>query len=418
MINPVLDEEELKKQGLNPDGTPAMPVPAPPAPIPAPAAKLPPAPAGIDPRVVDYVLKNAQKPAPPTQTPTDNEFGAGQALSVGLAGLGDAISASAGRSTNAAKTALETGAAVKKAKEEGVVKARDLALQKEMDDPASDVSKQYQVIASKMLGKKPEELGTMSATRISTVLPVVEKAWQASEAAQTRRDTAQMAADARRDAAAIAAAAAKGSRDSLQSERDARRQERMDNNRRTLIDKFNADPSTKKSQQSLDAAGDIRDLANSGNPIAAAAIPTYSARMSGEVGNLSEADKAPFGGSQAIMERVNKALNEWANGQLTPHNKTFILGLTKIIQKRAGEKMDSLARLRARQYSKMQNYGEEDEIYNSLRPGAATPAAPPAGAPAPDAGGEQPVEVATEEEALKLPVGTKFTLKGRVGTVQ
>lgn len=159
-------------------------------------------------------------------------------------------------------------------------------------------------------------------------------------------------------------------REDLGRERDSRRDERIGQRTSEIVSRFNSDASIKKSQQSLDSAGDIKDLALSGNPIAAGAIPTYAARMSGEVGNLSEADKAPFGGSRAIMQRIDAAMNEWSTGQLSDSNKEFIVGLTDIIEKRANEKMDALAKIRAKQYSKIGNgiYGSEQDILRILRP--------------------------------------------------
>lgn len=135
-----------------------------------------------------------------------------------------------------------------------------------------------------------------------------------------------------------------------------------------LISQFNNDSVVMKSRTSLAAAGDIRALAESGNPIGAASIPTFAARMAGEVGALTEADKAPFGGSRAVVNRVEQSLKQMADGQLTPENKEFVIGLTSIIEKRANEKMNDTARKRAKQYSKIKEYGTEEEIYNMFIP--------------------------------------------------
>lgn len=143
-----------------------------------------------------------------------------------------------------------------------------------------------------------------------------------------------------------------------------------------VINNFNADPSVKKSQQSVDASNTIRDLAVSGNPIAAAAIPTYSARMSGEVGNLSEADKRPFGGSRAILARIDQALTQAATGGISNDNKQFVLNLTDIIQKRAQENIGSLAKKRAQQHRSAYGLNEND-WYEKFYPTDQRPQAPP-----------------------------------------
>lgn len=158
------------------------------------------------------------------------------------------------------------------------------------------------------------------------------------------------------------------------ADRDEARQLRVNVQRTDLTNKFNGDPSVKKSQQSLDASGDIRALATSGNPIAASAIPTYAARMSGEVGNLSEADKRPFGGSQATVKRIEASLQQMKDGKLTPENQKFIIDLSNIIDQRAQQKMDKIARSRAKQWSQGRSDFKEEDLYNSFRPGMDTTA--------------------------------------------
>lgn len=135
-----------------------------------------------------------------------------------------------------------------------------------------------------------------------------------------------------------------------------------------MVQKFKADPRVKKAFQSLDAAGDIRNFIDSGNPIAAGAIPTYSARMSGEVGNLSEADKRPFGGSRAILQRIDQSLKQMADGTLTDDNRKFMAEFTDIVNKRSYEKIHSEAVNTSRQ--KKGFYGmTEKEIYERIYQG-------------------------------------------------
>lgn len=162
--------------------------------------------------------------------------------------------------------------------------------------------------------------------------------------------------------------------DALNDQRKITNDLRVETFKKSVVDKFTSDPSVKKSQQSIDAAGQIRDLALSGNPIAAAAIPTYSARMSGEVGNLSEADKRPFGGSQAILSRVEAALTQMATGELTQDNAKFIIDLTNLVEKKANDNITSLAKTRSKQYSKQSHILKEDELFDALNPGGANAA--------------------------------------------
>lgn len=135
-----------------------------------------------------------------------------------------------------------------------------------------------------------------------------------------------------------------------------------------IIDTFNANPQVRKQQQAIDGAIAVRELALSGNPIAASAIPTYMARASGEVGNLSEADKAPFGGSSAILERLEAALTQKAIGQLSPENQQFLVDLSNIMEKNAEKNLDRKAREMSKQYGTGRIGLKPDDIFKSLRP--------------------------------------------------
>lgn len=135
-----------------------------------------------------------------------------------------------------------------------------------------------------------------------------------------------------------------------------------------IIDKFNGNPQVRRLQQSLDGASAVRELALSGNPIAAAAIPTYMARASGEVGNLSEPDKAPFGGTREILGRLEASLKQLAQGTLTTENKQFLIDLSDVMEKNANKNLDRKGREYAKQYSSTKVGLKADEIFTNLRP--------------------------------------------------
>lgn len=167
---------------------------------------------------------------------------------------------------------------------------------------------------------------------------------------------------------AEAAARAAGTAEGANEDRQYKRQERRGNEKSSILNRFNADPSVKKAQQSIDAANTIRGLVDSNNPIAAAAVPTFMARASGEVGNLSEADKRPFGGSQAILSKLQAAVTQASSGQLTAENAQFIKQLAGIMESRAKSNIDSLAKQRSKQYSAASEFLKEGDIYSVLQP--------------------------------------------------
>jgi hypothetical protein len=141
--------------------------------------------------------------------------------------------------------------------------------------------------------------------------------------------------------------------------------------RKDLVDRFNRDPNVRKAVTVSKSADELIALAASNNPISNNAIATIAARASGEVGNLSEADKAPFGGSQSILARLQQLATTGYSGLKTPENKQFITGLAEAF-KRSGQNMkEGLADDWANQYSSASTeLGSYDEIMGYLLPSA------------------------------------------------
>lgn len=167
---------------------------------------------------------------------------------------------------------------------------------------------------------------------------------------------------------AVALANTRDRQEDLGAERGYRRKERRSAELSTIVTKFNSDLSVKRAQQSIDGANTIRGLLDSNNPIAAAAVPTFMARASGEVGALTEADKAPFGGSRAIIARLKQAAVEAASGKLTEENALFVNELVGTMEKRANENIRNLAVKRSKQYAKASTFLDENDILSSLIP--------------------------------------------------
>lgn len=102
-----------------------------------------------------------------------------------------------------------------------------------------------------------------------------------------------------------------------------------------IVDKFEKDKVVQKSNESIGQANNVIQLVQSDNPIGHSAIPTFMARAAGEVGNLSEGDKAPFGGSQALSARIKQVTQTYRNGELTPENQQFVIDLANVMKKSA-----------------------------------------------------------------------------------
>lgn len=157
----------------------------------------------------------------------------------------------------------------------------------------------------------------------------------------------------------------------LDEDRRIRAEDRNTNMRTAVLTRFNSLPQSKKVQSSIDSAENVIDLISSNNPIADSAVPTYMARASGEVGNLSEADKAPFGGSQALLTRMQQAVSQATKGKLTPENREFVRQLAETMKASALRNLDRHARDFSKQNAKIGGYGNEQEIYTMINPGIA-----------------------------------------------
>ncbi|MCR4287037.1 MAG: hypothetical protein NUW09_03385 [Deltaproteobacteria bacterium] len=138
-----------------------------------------------------------------------------------------------------------------------------------------------------------------------------------------------------------------------------------------LVDKFIADPNVRAIEKMDEFSQLIKDAVTSENPIAHSAIPTLMARVAGEVGNLSEADKRPFGGGKALLSRLEQALTEMATGKRTAENMGYINQLADSFQNAGIHKKENLARERSKQYAKAyRGKFSEEEIFGMLSPGS------------------------------------------------
>jgi len=142
----------------------------------------------------------------------------------------------------------------------------------------------------------------------------------------------------------------------------------------SLPDKFNNDKQVALELKKMDAATMVRDIVTSNTPIEAASIPTFMARLSGEVGNLSEADKRPFGGTRAIQGRLEQFQNELTRGTLTEENKKYVLDIVDTIERAAGKNLKRRAGILSKQYAiSAQDIMSPEEIANIFTAGIPAP---------------------------------------------
>lgn len=90
----------------------------------------------------------------------------------------------------------------------------------------------------------------------------------------------------------------------------------------------------------LGYAGNTVSLLMSDNPVANQAAKTQLARLSGEVGVLTDRDIERFGGSKAVMSKAKQAATEALNGKLTYENRQFLLAVAQRFEENARLKLD------------------------------------------------------------------------------
>lgn len=140
--------------------------------------------------------------------------------------------------------------------------------------------------------------------------------------------------------------------------------------RQNFVDKYNGDAVVKKVALIKDAAQNvmaIRDIADlQKNPIASAALPTFIARASGEVGNLSEADKRPFGGGQGLEDRLARFTEKQKSGLILDKDLEFIKQLAETMARSAQDRMNARGAVLAKQFAKTTPKYNETEVRDIL----------------------------------------------------
>ena len=91
----------------------------------------------------------------------------------------------------------------------------------------------------------------------------------------------------------------------------------------------------KQRSEQLQYAANTLALLHSDNPVANQAAKTQLARLSGEVGVLTDRDVERFGGSKALLSKLNQAIAETTTGKLSKENKAFLVDVANSFYKSA-----------------------------------------------------------------------------------
>lgn len=99
------------------------------------------------------------------------------------------------------------------------------------------------------------------------------------------------------------------------------------------FDRLQRDKSFDAAKKRLNAARSAALLVTQGGPVATDAVKTVFPRLAGEVGNLAQAEQERFGGSQALVARINRFKERLLEGTLTPKDKRDMLEIAQVFKK-------------------------------------------------------------------------------------
>jgi len=136
---------------------------------------------------------------------------------------------------------------------------------------------------------------------------------------------------------------------------------------KNLQDSFNKDKQVVKAEERMASARTMRDFLSENNPIGAEAAKRFAARASGEVGTLTDQDVSVFGGSRAVLDRLQQAAQELATGTLTENNKKFMSQLADTFEKAGQRDLEARLNIYAKQGTKRTKMSE-DEVKETIRP--------------------------------------------------
>ena len=136
---------------------------------------------------------------------------------------------------------------------------------------------------------------------------------------------------------------------------------------KNLQDSFNKDKQVVKAEERMASARTMRDFLTENNPIGAEAAKRFAARASGEVGTLTDQDVSVFGGSRAVLDRLQQAAQELATGTLTENNKKFMNQLANTFEKAGQRDLQDRLNVYAKQGTKRTKMSE-DEVKETIRP--------------------------------------------------
>ncbi len=262
---------------------------------------------------------------------------------------------------------------------------------KQKVDPNSELSKATRKMAEKF-GLQLD--ASVPAEAAKELMDDARQYQQLQETVAARRDVA-------RENAAIRNMMFRERQDFKEMQnREQEAQRRVSNLEKTQSN-YNKDKLVGKFQEQLSSADDAEALLLSNNPIADEVSKGKIARLSGEVGVLTDQDIKRFAGSTATLSKAKQAFEQAKSGKLSDENRQLMLSLVRGLKQNADQHLQKRAMEYAKQSSKRLNI-DENEAYEYLRPGSAMPT-------------EEPKQLQQEPQSDRVRVQDPKT--GKTGTI-
>lgn len=249
---------------------------------------------------------------------------------------------------------------------ENLLKQYQNSTMKQKVDPNSELSKSTRKMAEKF-GLQLD--ASVPAEAAKDLIDDARQYQQLQETVAARREVA-------RDNAAMRNMMFKERQDFKEMQnREQEAQRRVSNLEKTQSN-YNKDKLVGKFQEQLSSADDAEALLLSNNPIADEVSKGKIARLSGEVGVLTDQDIKRFAGSTATLSKAKQAFEQAKSGKLSYENRQLMLSLVRGLKDNADQHLQKRAMDYAKQSAKRLNI-PEDEAYEYLRPGSQMPSQEP-----------------------------------------
>lgn len=234
----------------------------------------------------------------------------------------------------------------------------ELENEKELNDPKSNISVAARNLLKDMGMQIPESTsaGVLKASGVNVGALLGIK-----ETAKGRRDQMEMLAEER-----------KLGRDLREEQLKGIKEQRTIGNINKLQETFNKDKVAVKALEGINSAEDAEALLDSNTPIGDEAVKRSLARLSGEVGVLTDQDVKAFGGSKSAQDRLNQSVKQLIDGKLTEENRKYMKTILNVFKNRRSEQLDKQAVKIAQQGSNRLGI-DVKEAYEAIRPGMSLP---------------------------------------------